>query len=361
MRLFIRQPNAPSGFPALLGRLQSNIGLKLISLFLSLLLYFYVQAEHNMNPQITVPLRATVQVHNVPNDVICDATALHPLVRVTGPRILVENMRDGDVVADVDLAGQSSNTHVAIVPARYTVPTLKPDVMEQIHIEGPVTLHIQLYARITRVLPVHAVLPPPPLGYTYQSLQVVPAHAEVSGREDYVDAVARLNVYPTLLADGVVRGDFAIQAVNKQGVTVTDVDISPPTAHVTAYLVSEPSFQIAVVSPQVASLPTPPYRVERIEALPSQVELKGLPTILGRLSVVSTEPIELQSLTTDATLEAKLVLPDGVKAYNLQGKPLSRVKIYVSIVREAALTPSHPSTSSPNSGETPSPPQTGGE
>lgn len=355
MRLSIRQPNPHQGSQPFLRRLQSNLGLKLVSLGLSLLLYFYVQAEHNLNPQITVPLRATVQVRNAPSNILFDTSNLHPLVHVTGPRILVENMRDGDVTAEVDLAGQAENTHVAILPAHYTIPTLKPDVMDQIHIDGPPTLRIPLYARVQRTLPIHVVLPPPPPGYTYQSMRVAPDKADVSGREDYVDSVARLEVYPSILAAGVVRGDFPVQAVDKLGNTVPDVQISPHDVHVSAILVAEPSSQVAIVCPIVKELPLPPYRLVRIEAQPPQIQLRAAVGGYEGLSLVNTEPIDLHDLKSDTTLNVKLALPKGVNAYTLQGQLIQTVVVRVSVVKEAITAPPSTAPEKP-----PTPPATPG-
>src|SRR5882762_8493290 len=82
---------------ALWKRLRQNLLLKIIALATSILLYIFVQQERN--PTFSRQLLAPVVYVNKPSNVEISNETSQVEVQVTGPRAIVEQIKDGEIKA----------------------------------------------------------------------------------------------------------------------------------------------------------------------------------------------------------------------------------------------------------------------
>ena len=80
---------------ALTARLRENLRLKAVSLAAAVCLYIFVQAEHN--PIISREVTAEIIIQQVPGGAVVDTTQHTVTFTISGPRPLVESIKDGDV------------------------------------------------------------------------------------------------------------------------------------------------------------------------------------------------------------------------------------------------------------------------
>lgn len=321
----------------LLQPLRKDLGLKIVSLLAAIALYIYVGAEHNNNPQITTTMHAQVALRHIPTGTEADPAIAQLPVKITGPRILVENLREGDILAVANLEGQSRNDHTVIAALQYTIPGLKPDAMDQIHIEGQPTMRVHLYYQISRLMPVEAAMPAPTPGYVYEHPIISPPRVTLFGREDRIHSVDRILVNPTPLANGDVRSDFRLSPIDKNDNLVSGISLSPDTVHVHANLLAAPPARIVTVSPSLTALPMPPYQLEGEIVRPMQIKVIGPPGQIQQLYTIQTEEINLEQAQHDVDTSVKIVLPAGVTAFDPEGRPISTVKVSFRIGRNNAL------------------------
>ena len=86
-----------------------NIGLKLVSLLLAIVLWTVVSRD----PIAEVEMKVPIEFHNLPDNLEIDSASFtEAQIRVRGPERLVRRLRSADVSAHVDLA--------AVVPGSYT-------------------------------------------------------------------------------------------------------------------------------------------------------------------------------------------------------------------------------------------------
>jgi YbbR domain-containing protein len=105
-------------------------------------------------------------------------------------------------------------------------------------------------------------------------------------------------------------------------------DIRPASVSVTPGLVPAPQARQGVlIEPQYDSTqPAFGYEVAGTEVHPSTVTITGPSAILAATTTVSTKPISLEGLASDATIPVQLDLPHGVRAVHA-GTITVRVRI----------------------------------
>src|SRR5579859_1197654 len=107
---------------ALFQRLRHNFVDKCIALLSGMLLFVFVQTEHNPNPTFSRQLQAEIVYDHQPEDTDPETPQHQILVTVTGSRLVVETLRQSDVRATVDLGDKNSETDKAqIVVVSYTL------------------------------------------------------------------------------------------------------------------------------------------------------------------------------------------------------------------------------------------------
>src|SRR5205085_3005793 len=105
--------------------LSENLGLKLIALGLSILIWFNASSERN--PLVSRKVNAKVQVIGAePKNLIVRVRTDPVPVDVSGPRNEVNAIGDGDVIAYVNIAGAGPSDHD--LPITFQAPPSAPNV-----------------------------------------------------------------------------------------------------------------------------------------------------------------------------------------------------------------------------------------
>ena len=157
-----------------------NWSVKLLSLFLALILWFFVTGEQTSEIGFSVPL----ELKNIPKGlmVVNDVPSVID-VRVSGPRTILSNLRPSDFTLAVDLKGAHSVvTSFGRLENRIQVPSaLKVSRL------SPSILDVRLEAVAEATLPVRvAVNGKPPQGYRLVSVEVNPPAVTVQGAQSEI-------------------------------------------------------------------------------------------------------------------------------------------------------------------------------
>ncbi|HZT41708.1 MAG TPA: CdaR family protein [Chthonomonadaceae bacterium] len=317
-------------------RLRQNLFLKAISLIAAILLYVYVQAERN--PIVTRPLTIKIQREHVPPDVDVESDQSQLAIMVTGPRILVDPLKDTDIVAVANLAHVGSGEQR--VHTTYRFPHFAAETAQELIIDPPSpTVRFIVHPPVWMPVQVEFHNEPPP-GFHYGRPEVHPAHVKVVGSADAVRHVARLVVNAVSPEVGSpIEGDFPVSAWDADKDPVEDVKLMPAAVHVTVPLSAEPSAKTVLVSPSVTDLPLPPYQIKSLMVTPQQVKITGRPERLIEISTLITEDISVRDLTANHEFIVTLMTPPGVTVHDMEGHPIHTVHVRVLIGRAAPPAP----------------------
>lgn len=322
---------------------RENLPFKLLALLLAAFLYFFVQSERN--PTIARTLGAQITRENQPQDVAVEMDQQRFMVNITGPRALVERLKEEDIRAIADLkAVRASEPSTAIVRLTYSILGQPPHPLLTLDPPNPY-LKLRVYPPKTRSMPVSAQFPQEPAaGHEYGRVAVTPRTLSFTGRADKVNRVARLvaNAQPPQTG-GRIDGKFPVVAYDSEGNPVEDVKLDQDTVEVTVPLLPKPPVKIVLVSPEIVDIPLPPYKIESISVTPRQVRVVGRPERLNQIATISTAPISAQNFTAPEELSVRLMVPPDVTVRDMNNRPVSQAQVRVNIQKmETAPPPAAP-------------------
>ena len=316
------------------GVLRRNLALKIVSLGIGIVLYAYVQQERN--PTVSRAVLADVVYQNLPSgvDVTNDSPQIE--INVTGPKLLVDRMKDRDIKAIVDFKGVVPKDPTVQLRVRYD----KPTAFTEVNIENPQSfLKLALYKQKTRkleVTPIYSKDAPP--GRRYGDPVVRPSQVEVKGRSDVVDRVAKVFVNATPVEPmGSIDGDFTLSARDEDDNPVDGVTLNPDQVHVSVAQIDAPYEKTVTVSVTIADQAGVGYRIGSYTSTPNQVRISGTPSRVNSISTIDTEDVLVRNLTADKTQEVNLIIPPDIQVLNRNGRPISKVTVFIPILRTNTL------------------------
>ncbi len=176
-----------TGWLASLGR---HKGLKLLSLFLAVVLWFAVGGEERTETTLNLNLEL---VNLSPNLMITSEVPPNLQVRIAGPRSIIRGLSQSRLVHSVDLAGMKPGAHsVALGPSAFPFP--RGVIVSRVQ---PNPLTFTLAATVTRTLTVQPFLTGlPPEGFEVKSVKPRPDHITVQGVASELENLKALSTLP---------------------------------------------------------------------------------------------------------------------------------------------------------------------
>ena len=165
----------------------------------------------------------------------------------------------------------------------------------------------------------------PESGYYASEAIINPNEVEISGAESAINRVEKLVVQDTKVnVNEDIIGDYKIKALDKDNKEVPEVTLSTDTAKVEVKVSKGKSVKINV--PISGALPEG-LKLKGLELDKEYIEILGDKVDIDRISEVSTEPIDLSSITESKEFNLKIISPEGVRI--AQGEEYVKVKVNV--------------------------------
>jgi len=303
-----------------------NLGYKLIALGLSILLWLYVNAERN--PMGSRVIRDTISPRNLGEGLmLMNQTPTQTSLTIDGPQRILNALDADSLDTFIDCSGLGPGEHQ--VPIRYrlgedlkgVVTVQLKDRYANIYIDQKISKSMEIEFRS---------LINPALGYTFGFPVINPPRATVSGLGKDVSKVVHLVAYleaatpPTADIQKKVR----LAPRDENGNEVAGVRVSPSTVEIKVPVKEQPVTRMLFVSPAIQGYPPPPHRIEAIAVVPDQVTLNGLRKEVEKVTVVSTEPIDVSQATETFTREVALKPLPGAITLDRE-----RVRVTVKIAK----------------------------
>jgi len=326
--------------------LRHNFPLKMISVIVSVLLYFFVQSERN--PSLTKALVAQIVIENLPpNTDVKNQDQV--MVSVTGTRGAVERLKDNDIRAVADLSSiKANNEDGQLVRVNFKAVNVPPGTV--LTFEPPNRMvKMQIFQPESRLMAVEANFPQEPAaGFEYSKPEVKPSRIKVRGMPDAVRKVTNLIVIATPIEPGgTIEGMFPVLARDAKDKPVEGITLEPSMVKVTVVLVARPPMKIVPISPNIIDLPSLPYRLEHVRVMPNQVRITGRPERLNQIGTLETEEVSVRDMTETRTIEVGLQKPVDAAVQDMDGKPISKVRVQF-VIRRSNITAPPPITVPPN-------------
>ncbi|CAK7033662.1 CdaR family protein [Phascolarctobacterium sp.] len=285
---------------------RENMIERVIAFLIACALWMYVM--NDQNPLVERNYVVNLELRNVPDEMIVLNVPDKVRVKVQAQRTVLGDMSDKEVTAYVDFADKNIGQQTLPVKAQFSQGT----VLEVY----PNNVYAYLDSVSEKVMDVDTrVIGIPASDFTLSKREVIPANVTVKGATHRINEMARV-VAPVDVSER--ENDFQVEstliAMNKSGLEMPDLQITPAKAQVKATLVRQMiTVELPVVVETTGTL-AGGMNMKRAVSEPATVKLTAEPSILQNLTEVRTQPVDLTKFSINGNVEAILLLPEKTMA-----------------------------------------------
>lgn len=285
---------------------RENMIARVIAFLIACALWMYVM--NDQNPLVERNYVVNLELRNVPDEMIVLNVPDKVRVKVQAQRTVLGDMSDKEVTAYVDFADKNIGQQTLPVKAQFSQGT----VLEVY----PNNVYAYLDSVSEKVMDVDTrVIGIPASDFTLSKREVIPANVTVKGATHRINEMARV-VAPVDVSER--ENDFQVEstliAMNKSGLEMPDLQITPAKAQVKATLVRQMiTVELPVVVETTGTL-AGGMTMKRAVSEPATVKLTAEPSILQNLTEVRTQPVDLTKFSINGNVEAILLLPEKTMA-----------------------------------------------
>ena len=314
--------------------LASNLGLMILSLALSLLLWVVAVEQENPTIERRFASPVPVTVSQPSADMVAfGQTDVEISVTMRAPDSIWRIIQLEDFHATANLSGLGPGTHRVPIELRVDqgpvmVRRLEPDA---------VTIHIEPLQEAE--VPVNVLIGgDETLGYEAQTPVIDPSTVTVSGPSSMVTQVIEATA---LVSVEGVRADiedvFDLEPRNSEGEAVPYVTVVPDSVAVIIPVARLAGFQDLVVSAVLEGQVAAGYSVSSINVDPPMVMVFGRQDVIDQIpGYLETTPLNLEGARLTIEVDLPLVIPEGVSTVGM-GEPVVRVSVHIAPV-EGSVT-----------------------
>jgi len=317
--------------------LWSNLGLILLSLALSTLIWATAVEQENPTLEQAFPSAIPVSLTNTPAGMIAyGQTDARVSVVLRAPQSVWKALRTEDIRAFINLSGLKPGTHNLPVQVQVNLGPVQVRRVE------PSMLVVHLEPVAQAKVPVRVRLEGnTPLGYIARPPESNTLTVTVSGPASLVAQVAEAQAVVSVegrRAD--VDGEFDLRPYDAQGKEVPYIALTPSRITVHIAIEQMSGFRDVAVTARLTGQVASGYRISGITVDPPVVTVYGAPEVISQIpGYLETAPLDLENTKESLEVRLPLVAPEGVSL--LMKEPLVVVRVTVVPI-EGSMTVRRP-------------------
>lgn len=285
--------------------------IKILSVMLALLLWFYVITEQNpeITKDVTVPIRLVNTVFLEKNNmVIADDSDKYELtLRIKGKKDVLDKLNANTIDAFADLAGhnQKGENFVKIniggIPEDVNIVTKSMDSLKII-LEPKIS--IQKSVRLN-------IMGNPTHGMAAMTPSLTPSDVVITGAESKINMIQDVRVDVDIAsADAEIKKVLPVRVLDKSGKDIKDIIVEP--GNVEASIPIENTKRVSL-DMDISGQPAEGYVISGVLAEPEEVLVTGKQQILDSINNIKTEKIDITGEKSSITKEVRLMIPNGIE------------------------------------------------
>ncbi len=277
--------------------LSSRTFLKIVSIIVAVLVWYYVTAERTTEVVRTFTL--PIEYLNVPQELSISSETRNVDLQIAAPRDVLSGKSLESIACQVDLKGLDAGTHV--VPVR----AILPSGVRLIDIK-PSNIEVQLTKTTTKTLTlevkVEGGLPP---GYRLEDVRFDPEEVRLEGPEHKLQSIDRVYVEPSL--DQLLEGEsLTLRPSWKGSREMEDVTVEPVQVRMDYVLIQGIPRKNVKVDVSITGDPHKDYLVQGVSVDPPEVTVKGPVEVLDRIRNVELPAVDVSGLKEDEVFEVRV-------------------------------------------------------
>jgi YbbR domain-containing protein len=277
--------------------LSSRTFLKIVSIIVAALVWYYVAAERTTEVVRTFTL--PIEYLNVPQELSISSETRNVDVQIAAQRDVLSGKSLESIACQVDLKGLDAGSHV--VPVR----AILPSGVRLIDIK-PSNIDVQLTKTTRKTLAleveVEGGLPP---GYRLEDVRFDPEEILLEGPEHKLESIDRVYVEPSL--DQLLEGEsLTLRPSWKGSPEMEDVTVEPVQVRMDYVLIQGIPRKNVKVDVSITGDPHKDYLVQGVSVDPPEVTVKGPVEVLDRIRNVELPAVDVSGLKEDAVFEVRV-------------------------------------------------------
>lgn len=309
----------------------SDSALKIVSIIVAVVLWMYVMSEQN--PHVTYVIKdVPVKLLNLDEDrfALKGDSKFFVNVRINGRRSIVTEVKPQDITAEANLQGRIEGEN--LVPVTVSVPSN----VEMVDFY-PKEIMVNLDAIVEDQLPITVELKGKPKeGFAVKDPDVKPEAVFIKGPRSKVDIVKK--VVATIDVSGKdsnIASTVPLKALDSKGNVQKGIDIWPKTVEVSLPIVPVNSIPIV---PNIIGNPPEGYSIKSVKLEKTKMPITGDSSVLGNISNITTEPINVEGVTRSFEREVRLILPQGIQPVSDRNTVKISIEIEKMITKKVTLS-----------------------
>ena len=301
--------------------LSSRTFLKVVSVIVAFLVWYYVAAERTTEVVRTVTL--PVEYLNVPADMSISSDIRNVDVQIAAPRDVLSGKSLESIACQVDLKGLETGRHVrpvrAILPSGVRLIDIKPSNIE-----------VRLARTSTKEVPVEIQvkggLPP---GYRLENVRLMPETVVIKGPDSKLEEIERVFLRPTV--DELLESESITlrPTWGEKPEDFMDVTVDPAEVQMDYVLVRGIPRKKVPVEITLEGEPHKDYEVQGISVDPPEVVVEAPVDVLDRIREIVLPPVDIEGITEDAVFQVN-VPEEGVSGISGIQPSTVRVRVLLS-------------------------------
>jgi len=198
------------------GFLTKNLSLKLISILLAVILWYFVVSERSGETAISIPL----DFRNIPTALIIIKNPEEPInVRISGPATRLRGLSPKNLKAIIDLSDAKPGVAEFIIqPEHVTLPRGL-----RVTMVSPVSITLRFDSLLKKNIPVEAILVGKPVqGFQLAGVSIDPPTVEIVGAQSELRRLKRISTEEVDIS-GLKKDEVRKAALNLAGLHIKSI------------------------------------------------------------------------------------------------------------------------------------------
>ncbi|MFC1655967.1 YbbR-like domain-containing protein [Patescibacteria group bacterium] len=289
-------------------RLLGNFELKILAILAAVIFWFLIVGTENNF--YTLPDEIGVKAFNVPEEFVVAEDLGNVKLRLKlNTQEAAKGVKPGDFDAYIDLEGVSEgerDIEVSVSSKNSDVSVLKIE---------PSSIRVKIEKKAEKEVPiVQKVEGDVKEGYVIKNIDFVEENAILKGPQKALNDLNEVSLVIALDSESKdIRQLYPLKVFDEEGEELSNILVDPKEIEVEVEIGPSTGQKIVGVQPSVIGTPPENVWIKSINVEPSVIVLSGDPEKINTIEFVSTEEIQVDSLTESNSYTVSLTgIPDGV-------------------------------------------------
>lgn len=295
---------------------------KLTALITAIVLWFIVMNEQN--PPADATYSVPLHVRNVQAEHFITNNNESVEVVVRGPRSIVGSASADEFYAYIDMAQMPTGNHKVkvhvVIPSGLELIGVTPDKCD-------VTLDKMITEKRKVELSYSGLATE---GVKVDEVKMDVEEVALDGASLVLGRVAKVIAHIDLAKkEQDFSEEAALKAVDSEGQEVTGLTITPSKSTIKGKVISVPVNKTVDVNFQMVGDMPPGLALKSIKADIDRIVISGYRPNLENITALNTEPLDLSNITDNATVQLRVILPEGITSEQ------KTITVTVDVIRKA--------------------------